>query len=90
MEPSIGFIVGTRILKVFIREKVERFHDLATKWAGAIVLAGNIIPFPIQAVSVVIGSAKYPFKRFVIFTVLGVFVKLFTLVVISSYISGML
>ena len=83
-----GFIVGARILRVFIREKVERFHDLTQKWGGAVVLAGNIIPFPIQIVSVVIGSAKYPFRRFVIFTALGVFVKLFTLIVINFYLSG--
>jgi membrane protein DedA with SNARE-associated domain len=85
-----GFIVGARILKVFIREKVERFHDMTQKWGGAVVLAGNIIPFPIQAVSVVIGSAKYSFKKFVVFTVLGVFVKLFTLVVISRYVSQLI
>jgi membrane protein YqaA with SNARE-associated domain len=80
-----GFIVGAKILKFFFGEKFDRFQNIVTKWGAVVVFFGNVIIFPIQPVSVVIGSAKYSFKKFLIFTILGIFVKIFTLLVVSFY-----
>ena len=79
-----GFTLGARIVKFFFRKNFEKFHSLITKWGAIIILGGNIIPFPIQVVSVIVGSAKYSFKKFFIFTVIGVLAKLFVLVMVSS------
>jgi len=83
-----GFVVGAKMLKFFLRTKFDKFHNMTSKWGAAVVLIGNIIPFPIQPASVVIGSAKYSFKKFFLLSLLGVFVKLFALVVISTHLVG--
>lgn len=80
-----GFAVGTRIVKFFVREKFDRFHDMVTKWGGAVVFVGNLIIFPIQPVSVVVGSARYSYKKFFMFSALGFFAKLFILVSLFVY-----
>lgn len=80
-----GLTVGTRLVKLAVGSKFERFHNLIQKWGGIIIFLGNAIIFPIQPVSVVIGSAKYSFKKFILFTVLGLFVKIFLLVMLSVY-----
>ncbi len=79
-----GFVVGAKILKFFLRRKFDRFHDMTTKWGAVVLLIGNIIPFPIQPVSVVVGSARYSFKKFFFFTVIGIFVKLFTPIILDG------
>lgn len=82
-----GFTVGASIVKFFFRKNFEKFHSMITKWGAFIVLIGNIIPFPIQVVSVIVGSARYSFKKFFFFTVIGIFAKLFALVVLSMYLA---
>jgi len=81
-----GFVLGARMLKFFLRSKFEKFHNMTEKWGGVIVVVGNIIPFPIQLASVIIGAARYSFVKFVIFTFLGLFVKLFALIMLRTYI----
>ena len=80
-----GFILGARILKFFLRAKFEKFHQMTQKWGGIVVLFGSIIPFPIQPISVVIGAAKYPFYKFAILIIIGIFAKLFALVFMRTY-----
>jgi membrane protein DedA with SNARE-associated domain len=81
-----GYVVGARLVKFILRGKFDKFHDMITRWGSVVVFFGNVIIFPIQPVSVVIGSAKYSFKKFFILSALGLFVKLFTLVIISMYV----
>ena len=79
-----GFTLGARVVKFFFRKNFEKFHSLITKWGAIIILGGNVIPFPIQVVSVIVGSARYSFKKFFIFTMIGVLAKLSILVMVSS------
>jgi membrane protein YqaA with SNARE-associated domain len=80
-----GFAVGARLVKFFVGGKFEKFHDMVTKWGGIVVLLGNFILFPIQPVSVVIGSARYSYKKFFIFSAVGLFMKLFALIMLFVY-----
>jgi len=80
-----GFIVGARVVKAVIGDNFDKFHKKIKKWGGVIVFFGNVIVFPIQPVSVVIGTAKYSYKKFVILTAAGLFVKLIGLIFLSSY-----
>lgn len=83
-----GFAFGARLIKYVFGGKFDRFHNLVSRWGSAIIFLGNIIPSPIQPASVVIGSARYSFIKFLVFTSIGNFVKVFALVVIGMYISG--
>jgi len=79
-----GFTLGARVIKFFFRKNFEKFHSLITKWGAIIILGGNVIPFPIQVASVIVGSARYSFKKFFIFTVIGILAKLSILVMVSA------
>jgi membrane protein DedA with SNARE-associated domain len=88
-----GFIFGAKLVRLILQSKFDKFHNMIEKWGSFVVLFGNIIIFPIQPVSVVIGSAKYSFKKFFILSTIGLFIKLFGLVVLNyyfgSYIAGL-
>ena len=80
-----GFVVGARVIRFFLREKFERFHKMIEKWGGIVVFVGSAVIFPIQLITVIVGSAKYSFKKFVIFAALGLFVKLVALVALGTH-----
>jgi membrane protein DedA with SNARE-associated domain len=85
LDYAFGLIVGARLVKFILREKFDKFHNMITRWGSFVVFIGNAIVFPIQPVSVVIGAARFSFGKFIIFTILGLFVKIFVLVVLSMY-----
>ncbi|MBN2112401.1 VTT domain-containing protein [Candidatus Woesearchaeota archaeon] len=85
LDYMFGLIVGARLVKFILREKFDKFHNMITRWGSFVIFIGNAIVFPIQPVSVVIGSARFSFAKFIIFTILGLFVKIFVLVVLSMY-----
>ena len=79
-----GFTLGARLIKFFFRQNFDKFHNMIMKWGAIIILGGNVIPFPIQIVSVIVGSARYSFKKFFLFTMIGIFAKLVILVMVSA------
>jgi len=85
-----GFTLGARVIKFFFRNSFDRFHDIIMKWGAIIILGGNVIPFPIQAVSVIVGSARYSFKKFFLFTVIGIVAKLVILIMVSAQLGAYL
>ncbi len=80
-----GFAFGTRLVKMIVGDKFEKFHKLVTKWGAAVLLFGNMLLFPIQPVSVVVGAARYSFKKFFIFSTIGITAKLLLLATLNAY-----
>jgi membrane protein YqaA with SNARE-associated domain len=66
-----GFILGEGILKYFLKDKYDNFKKLLEKFGSFLVFAGNIIPSPIELASVVFGAARFSFKKFVVYSLLG-------------------
>lgn len=85
LDYMFGLMVGARLVRFILRDKFDKFHNMITKWGSFVVFIGNAIVFPIQPISVVIGSARFSFGKFIFFTILGLFVKIFVLVVLNTY-----
>ncbi len=71
----VGWLIGTRILKWFLKEKYDGFHRKIEKAGAFIVIIGNIIPFPIEPFTVFLGAVRYGFFRLMLYTFLGKLVK---------------
>lgn len=71
----IGWIIGPKSLKWFLKKKYAGFHRKLEKAGGFIVIVGNIIPFPIELFTVFLGAARYGFVRLMIYTAFGKLVK---------------
>ncbi len=70
-----GRVIGMNILKGLMKKKFDRFHNNIVKFGGAVVFFGNIILFPIELASLVFGAAKYPFRKFFLYSFLGKSIK---------------
>lgn len=72
----IGWLIGPKVLQWFM--KAETYHTFQRKIdkAGSfIVIVGNIIPFPIEPLTVFLGAVRYGYFRLMLFTAIGKLVK---------------
>ncbi len=68
----VGWIIGPRVIKWFIKEKYDSFHRKVERAGGLIVVIGNIIPFfPCDLFAVFLGTVRYGFLRLLIYTAIG-------------------
>lgn len=67
----IGFLFGEKVFRYFLKEKFDKFKETLDRFGGGIILFGNIIPFPSELFSAILGSTKYNFKKFIIYTFIG-------------------
>ncbi len=71
----IGFIFGEKVFRYFLKEKFDKFKETLNKFGGAIILFGNVIPFPSELFSAILGSTRYNFKKFIIYSFFGRIIK---------------
>jgi len=50
-------------------------NTLQGKVGSFLIFFGNIIIFPIELFSFAVGAAKYPYKKFLLYTVIGKIIK---------------
>ena len=81
---AIGFLIGRRFVKRSLKEKFERWHDRTLKWGWAIVVVGNIIPSPIEIMTLFLGGVRYPYMKLLKYTLLGRAAK-FVLLAVAYY-----
>ncbi len=68
----VGWLIGPRVIKWFIKEKYDSFHRKVEKAGGLIVVIGNIIPFfPVDLFAVFLGTVRYGFLRLLIYAAIG-------------------
>lgn len=82
---AIGWLIGPRILRWFMRDRYDTFCRRLNKAGSFIVVIGNIIPFPIEPLTLVLGATRYGFIRLLIFTVIGKVIKFAMLIVAYRY-----
>ncbi len=72
----IGWLVGPKVLGWFMkRQTYERFQRKIDKAGVFIILIGNIIPFPIEPLTLFLGAVRYGYLRLILFTALGKAIK---------------
>jgi len=82
----IGLLFGERILRYLFKDKLDKFQALGQKYGGFFVFIGNMLIFPIQYFSLLLGSLRYSFKKFLFYTIVGIIIKLVILTLWGSYI----
>ncbi len=80
-----GRILGKSILRYFMKNKFETFHKLVLKYGGLILFLGNVVIFPIEPASLVYGAARYPFRKFLWYSLSGKILKFLLLIFGKTY-----
>ncbi len=72
----IGKLFGERLARKLLKKRYDKFVGIMQgKFGSFLIFFGNIIIFPIELFSVAVGSAKYPYKKFLLYTFLGKLIK---------------
>lgn len=74
-----GRLIGPRLLHWFMKDRYERFSHRLNRAGGFLILIGNIIPFPIEPLTLVLGATRYGFMRLLLYSALGKIVKFLAL-----------
>lgn len=81
----IGWILGDKVLKKFFeKENYDKYKNYITKYGGFVLVIGNIIPSPIEPLTLLYGSFNYSYKKFLILCLIGRIIK-YTLLFIAFY-----
>jgi membrane protein YqaA with SNARE-associated domain len=75
----LGIFFGEKLARKLMKKKYDFFVKLVVKFGAFFILVGNalVIPvFPIEPFSFIVGSSRYSFKKFMVYTVAGKAVQL--------------
>jgi len=69
----ISFLIGKFIGNKRIFERIvfnvrEQFEERILKWGGLVIMLSALTPIPFSPISMLSGSLKYPFKKYVVFS----------------------
>lgn len=70
-----GRLFGESLIRFFIKSKFDGLKGIFEKIGGGIIVVGNILPFGSEIIVLVVGSIKYNFKKFLIYSVTGMAIK---------------
>lgn len=82
---GIGRLIGKGLLKLILKQKFTVASKRIEKYGSLVVFFGNVIIFPMEAVAVVLGAVKFPFKKYLILTFFGRVIKFWILIYFSGY-----
>lgn len=74
-----GRLLGPHILQWFMKERYEHFARRLNRAGGFLIIIGNIIPFPIEPLTLVLGATRYGFTKLILYSALGKIVKFLSL-----------
>lgn len=80
-----GWLIGERVVQFFMRKSYPKFKAKINRAGVFIILIGNIIPFPIEPFAVFLGAVRYPFRKFIAYTIIGKVVKFVLLWLAYTY-----
>lgn len=81
----IGWMLGSKVLKRFFeKENYEKYKNYIDKYGGIVLVIGNVIPSPLEPLTLLYGSFNYSYKKFLIFSLIGRILK-YTLLFIAFY-----
>jgi membrane protein YqaA with SNARE-associated domain len=66
-----GLVFGEKLLRSILKKNFDKFSIRTEKWATPLVFIGNLVPFPIEPIALILGATKYSIKKFIIWTIFG-------------------
>ncbi len=85
-----GRILGKWLMEKYLKKKYDNWSKWLDKWGTSLIVFGNATPFPIEPASLVIGSLRYPFGKFIKWTVVGRMLKYIIVWLVFVYASKLL
>jgi len=83
---GIGFFFSRFVRKKILKEDVKTFNKKFSKWGTSLLVVGNFIPFfPIEALTVFLGSVKFNFWKFLLWLLIGKLIELLLLVLFIKF-----
>jgi len=72
---GVGRALGQKLLERWLKGKYTKWSTWVEKWGAVLIVFGNAVPFPIEPASLVIGGLRYPFGKFVKWSLVGRMLK---------------
>lgn len=79
-----GFIVGERILSMIFKKSYFKYKNFIDKYGGYFLFFGNILPGPVELLSIFYGGFRYSFKNYIYLCFMGRLVK-FIIITIAYF-----
>jgi len=81
-----GRLVGVFLLKKFMKENFEKYSKKIENWGAFLLVPGNILPIPMDILSVFYGAFKFNFKKFFWLTLIAKTIKFILFYFLGNYI----
>ncbi len=82
----IGWILGKNILKRFFdKKKYDNYNEYIKKYGGVVLVIGNILPSPIEPLTLLYGSFNYSYKKIFILSLIGRLIKYIIFFILFYY-----
>jgi len=82
----IGRMVGAFFLRKLMKEKFSKYSTTIENWGAFLLIPGNILPIPMDIISVFYGAFKFKFKKFFWLTLIGKTIKFVLFFLLGNYI----
>ena len=79
---GIGLVLGQRVLHFLLRKSFLKYQERIQNYGGFLIVIGNIIPSPIELISVFLGGMQYDFKTYMYLTAISRVIKYILLIIL--------
>ena len=99
MGDAVGYYTGARMgPKLFSRQRsllfrpshLQRAHDFYEKYGGKTIIIARFVPIVRTFAPIVAGAAQMPYRKFLMFNVVGGFLWVFSMVLAGYYMGTLL
>lgn len=96
---ALGYYTGAKMgPKLFRRQKsllfrpshLQRAHDFYEKYGGKTIIIARFVPIVRTFAPIVAGAAQMPYRKFVVFNVVGGFLWVFSMILAGYYLGTLL
>ncbi len=68
----LGYFIGANLLNInkytFLQNKVGKYRPMLEKYGGFLIIVAAMTPLPFSAIAMLVGSADYKFKNYLLFS----------------------
>jgi membrane protein YqaA with SNARE-associated domain len=82
----IGRMIGVFFLRKIMKEKFIKYSKSIENWGAFLLIPGNILPIPMDIISIFYGAFKFSFKKFLWLTLIGKTIKFVLFFLLGNYI----
>ncbi len=80
-----GRILGENLMRKVFSKNFDKYKNRIDKYGGLVIFFGNILPGPIEVLSIFYGSFKFNFSRYVFLSFMGRLIKYSILFLLYIY-----